>query len=83
MSVPQIVVVVTRTTASPTPGRGRGTDSTRMSPGPWKTVARIVSVTRVWVGRVSVTTVMSCLLNGPVTTGPSDLPGHVLQTAGR
>src|SRR5450759_4433318 len=41
-SVPQIVVVVTRITASPAPACGRGTSSTRMSPGPWKTVARIV-----------------------------------------
>ena len=46
MSVPQIVVVVTRTTASPTPARGFGTDSTRMSFGPWNTVARMVSVAR-------------------------------------
>ena len=50
MSVPQIVVVVTRMTASPTPARGSGTYSTRMSPGPWNTVARIVSVSRTQTG---------------------------------
>ena len=49
MSVPQIVVVVTRITASPTPARGFGADSTRMSLGPWNTVARIVSVPRLQV----------------------------------
>src|SRR6476469_3934603 len=54
MSVPQIVVVVTRTTASPAAARGLGTDSTRMSFGPWKTVARIVAVSRCADGRVSV-----------------------------
>ena len=54
MSVPQIVVVVTRMTAWSTPARGFGTDSTRMSPGPWNTVARIVSASRDAVGRVSV-----------------------------
>ena len=43
-SVPQIVVSVTRMTASPGPGRGRATSSTRMSPGAWKTVARMVPV---------------------------------------
>ena len=54
MSVPQIVVVVTRMTASPTPARGLGTDSTRMSPGPWNTVARIVPVSSAAGRRVSV-----------------------------
>src|SRR4051794_3280027 len=43
-SVPQIVVSVTRMTASPGPGRGRSTWSTRMSPGPWNTAARICPV---------------------------------------
>ena len=33
-SVPQIVVSVMRITASPTPGRGRATSSTRISLGP-------------------------------------------------
>src|SRR6478735_2273356 len=65
MSVPQIVVLVTRITASPAPARGFGADSTRMSPGPWNTVARIVSVARVSVGRVSVS-VTKVSLSGAV-----------------
>ena len=60
-SVPQIVVVVTRMTASPAPARGFGTASTRMSFGPWKTVARMVSVPR-FAGRgVSTIRVMAAL----------------------
>src|SRR5215204_2594644 len=43
-SVPQMVVSVTRMTASPTPARGRSTSSTRMSFTPWKTVARIFAI---------------------------------------
>src|SRR4051812_5577591 len=43
-SVPQIVVVVIRMTASPGPAVGRATSVTAMSPGARKTVARIVSV---------------------------------------
>src|SRR5690242_10616797 len=42
-SVPQIVVSVTRTIASPTPARGRGTSRTSMWSGPRKTFARIVA----------------------------------------
>src|SRR3954467_1697721 len=41
-SVPQIVVRVTRITASPIPALGRGTSSTRMSLTPWNTVAFII-----------------------------------------
>src|SRR3954462_6704882 len=41
-SVPQIVVRVTRITASPIPALGRGTSSTRMSSTPWNTAAFIV-----------------------------------------
>src|SRR4029079_7346636 len=44
MSVPQIVVVVTRITASPAAAWGRGTSSTRVSFGAWNTVARIVAI---------------------------------------
>ena len=43
-SVPQIVVSVTRISASPGPGRGRATSSTRMSSGAWNTAARMVVV---------------------------------------
>ena len=45
-SVPQIVVSVTRITASPGPGADAATSSTRMSFGPWKTVARIRPASR-------------------------------------
>jgi hypothetical protein len=41
-SVPQMVVRVMRMTASPGPGWGRATSSTRMSLGPWNTAARMV-----------------------------------------
>ena len=64
MSVPQIVVRVTRMTASPTPARGFGTDSTRMSFGPWNTVARMVSVARLAGRGVSTIRVMAGLLLG-------------------
>ena len=64
MSVPQIVVVVTRTTASPAPARGLGTDSTRMSFGPWNTVARMVSVPRLAGRGVSTMRVMAGLQLG-------------------
>ena len=42
-SVPQIVVVVTFTTASVGPGTGLGTSSMWMSRTSWKTAARMVS----------------------------------------
>src|SRR4249919_2811910 len=64
ISVPQIVVVVTRTTASLTPARGFGTDSTRMSFGPWNTVARMVSVARLAGRGVSTMRVMAGLQLG-------------------
>src|SRR5262245_52244150 len=41
-SVPQIVVSVTRMTASPTPGSGRGTSRSPIFPVPEKTAALIV-----------------------------------------
>src|SRR6476646_10090849 len=43
-SVPQIVVKVTRITASPTPAVGRGTSSTRIWFGPRNTLAFIFSM---------------------------------------
>ena len=43
-SVPQIVVSVTRISASPAPGRGRATSSTLNSCGAWNTLARMVSI---------------------------------------
>src|SRR6476659_3553076 len=77
MSVPQIVVVVTRTTASPTPARGFGTDPTRMSFGPWNTVARIVSVARLAGRGVSRMRVMAGLLLGRTGRRREELRGPV------
>src|SRR3954447_21815239 len=69
-SVPQIVVVVIRITASPGPACGRVTSSTRMSPGAWNTVARMVPVgsdAGSRVARAVMTTRRSCAVK--MTTG--------------
>src|SRR5687768_10138994 len=57
-SVPQIVVSVTRSRASPGPGRGLSTSSTWNSWGAWKTVARMVST-------AIISGLLSCQSAGP------------------
>src|SRR3954468_17464402 len=74
-SVPQIVVVVMRVTASPEPAWGRGTSSTRMSPGAWNTVARMVPAVRV-LGRGSTSAVMACLRVAGCGSGRGLRPGE-------